>query len=467
MKNKISLALAIIMILSAISLLVSCNDPQKGDEIFATPTINGAKLDDYTIVYDFEGLDYNKRAAEYIKNEILKRYNVELPIVDDSSEKQSHEIVVGETARPISATLNAETEGLQFSILANEGSIALEGDYFVIAAAAYYFMETYASSNGGEVLVPETASVHNPIVKEAKNFILLIGDGMGYYQTKLFEYMEVTCDFSDGEDMFYGYMLPYMGYSRTASLSGITDSAAGGTALACGIKTYNEYLGRDKDLNDVKNMTELAHELGKSAAVMSTEAMTGATPSSFVVHANDRDDSSTIIDGHFAATEKYGTVITCGYDYYTANYMKVIDKRINETLEKVSANENGFFLMYEEAYIDKHCHDNDMDKTFQALIRFNQSIARFMEFAFYNPDTLVLITADHETGRLLPDENGMLQYNYDDHSEADVLLFAYGYGAEIFNGVNVENIQIAHTIAALMGEENFGDQSVYQSLTKK
>jgi alkaline phosphatase len=47
------------------------------------------------------------------------------------------------------------------------------------------------------------------------------------------------------------------------------------------------------------------------------------------------------------------------------------------------------------------------------------------------------------------------------------LIFAYGYGAEIFNGQNVENIQIAHTIAALMGEESFGDQSTYQSLTKK
>jgi alkaline phosphatase len=363
--------------------------------------------------------------------------------------------------------LDSETEGLQFSILANEGSIALEGNYFVIAAAAYFFMETYASSDGGENTVPESASIHDPIVKEAKNFILLIGDGMGYYQTKLFEYMEVTCNFSDGEDIFYGYMLPYIGSSRTASLSGITDSAAGGTALSCGIKTYNEYLGRDRDFNDVKNMTELAHELGKSAAVMSTETQKGATPSSFVVHANDRDDTASIIDGHIQATLKYGTIITCGFDYYTANYMKkVIDKRINETLDAVSKNENGFFLMYEEAYIDKHCHDNDMEKTFEALIRFNQAIARFMEFAFYNPDTFVLITADHETGRLLPNESGMLQYNYDDHSEADVPVFAYGYGAELFDGITVENIQIAHTIAALMGEENFGDQSVYQSLTK-
>jgi alkaline phosphatase len=79
---------------------------------------------------------------------------------------------------------------------------------------------------------------------------------------------------------------------------------------------------------------------------------------------------------------------------------------------------------------------------------------------------MVIITADHETGRLLPNENGELQYNYGDHSEADVPVFAYGKGAEIFDGVNIENIQIAHTIAAFMGDENFGDQSEYQSLTK-
>ena len=122
--------------------------------------------------------------------------------------------------------------------------------------------------------------------------------------------------------------------------------------------------------------------------------------------------------------------------------------------------------MYEEAHIDKHCHNNDLTKTFNALVRFNQAIARFMEFAFYNPDTFVLITADHETGKLAPDESGNLIYSSDYHSTDDVPIFAYGHGAELFNDVNIENIQIAHTIASFMGDDNFGDQSVYQRLTK-
>ena len=478
MKRLISLLLASIMILSVLLSLSSCDlinkllngdDPKPGDEPIVydeEPTINGVLLSGYTIVYDKGGLDYNKRAAEYIRDTAKARFNIDLEVIDDDEAKGANEIVVGETSRDISGELVAACEGLEFAILASDGSIALEGDYFIIAAAAYYFMETYTIGSGYKASVPEEITVHQPIVKEAKNYIVLIGDGMGIYQTKLFEYMENNCDFSDGEDMFYGYMLPYQGYSRTQSLSGVTDSAAGGTALACGYKTINEYIGRDKDQKDIKSLTELATEFGKSAAVMSTETKTGATPASFSTHTYDRDDKNAILESQAANADKYGIIIDCGYDYYTKNQLKIIDNHINNTLGELSGDEDGFFLMYEEAYIDKHCHNNDIDKTFQAVMRFNQAIGRFMEFAFYNPETFVLITADHETGILLPDENGQLKYNHDDHSAADVPVFAYGMGAELFDGVTVENIQIAHTIAALMGEDNFGDQSVYQSLTK-
>ena len=459
--KKISLFLAILIILSVATSLTSCNDP------WTPPTINGVSLENFTIVYDFEGLDYNKRAAEYIQNISDQRYGVKLEIIDDSTAQGEHEIVVGETSRPISEKLEAECEGFEFAILANEGSVALEGDYFVIAAAAYFFMETYASSEAQVSTVPETVSVHEPIVKEAKNFILLIGDGMGFYQTKLFDYMENDVDYSDGEDFFYGYLFPYMGSSRTDSLSGTTDSAAGGTALACGIKTINGYIGRDENLKDVKSLTELASELGKATAVMSTEVKSGATPAAFSAHADERGETSHILNSIYATQDKYGTIIECGYNYYTAKYMGVIEGKVEDTLAKISADKDGFFIMYEEAYIDKNCHENNIDGTFNALTRFNQVIARFMEFAFYNPETFVLITADHETGMLYPEEDGTLAYHHDDHSSDDVLIFAYGVGAELFNGQNVENIQIAHTIAALMGEENFGDQSIYQSLTKK
>ena len=109
------------------------------------------------------------------------------------------------------------------------------------------FVDTYVKWGDFEATVPNTVTVAEPIVKEAKNFIVMIGDGMGVNQTLLFDYMENNVEYSDGEDMFYGYYLPYIGTSRTQSLSGITDSAAGGTALATGYKTYNKFIGRDKD----------------------------------------------------------------------------------------------------------------------------------------------------------------------------------------------------------------------------
>lgn len=466
MKKKISLILVICMILSMALSLTSCDFVNRIIAGFNPPVIAGVKLSEYVIVYDEEGLDYNKRAAEYIKNRAYEELGVKLDIVDDSAAASNHEIVVGETSRAISGELDVDTKGVEFAILASGGSVALEGDYFVIAAAAYFFMETYAPAAGYEATLPEGASVHQPIQKEAKNFIMLIGDGMGVYQTLLFDYLENDCEYSDGEDMFYGYMLPYLGYSRTESLSGVTDSAAGGTALACGYKTINGYIGRDENLNDIKSLTELASEKGMAGAVMSTETKTGATPSSFSAHADSRNSTADIMASQIESISKYGTIVDCGYDYYSTKYMKVIEEHIEETLGAASANENGFFLMYEEAHIDKHCHKNDINNTYLALIRFNQAIGRFMEFAFYNPETLVLITADHETGMLLPGEDGALHYNDDDHSAADVPVFVWGKGAELFHGKTFENIQIAHTIAALMGEDNFGDQSQFKSLTK-
>ena len=456
------LLISLVALALLVTLLASCGEPKPAEAY-----VNGTHLSEYTVVYSEDEPDYNKRAAEYIAAQIKERCNVDVPVVTDSASATEHEIVVGETNRPISEKLAGECEGVKFRYLADGGSVALEGDYFIVAAAAYYFIDTYVPGGDSNTTVPEAVTVADPIVKEAKNYIVMIGDGMGENQTLLFDYMENNIEYSDGEDVFYGYYLPYVGTSRTQSLSGVTDSAAGGTALATGHKTYNEYIGRDKDGNDVQSLTELASILGKSTAVMSTEVNTGATPASFSAHANDRDSSTSINQSQLATRQQYGTIIDCGYDYYTEKMLATIERHITDTLAKVDADEDGFFLMYEEAHIDKHCHDNDINKTFQAVVRFNQAIGRMMEYAFYNPDTFVLITADHETGDLYEEEDGMLAYHHDDHTAKDVLVFAYGDGAELFDGVSVENIQIAHTIASFMGVTDFGDQSEYTYLGKE
>lgn len=460
--NRIIRFSALVMLLAfMLAMVPSCS--------FADPKINGVELEKYSIVYNSAELDYNKRAAEYIQSEIKSITGIELEIKTDDGAKGEHEIVVGETNREISDKLDEETEGLEFSIMADEASIALEAESFVIAAAAYYFVSTYVTGRDFDTSVSAEAKVEKPIVKEAKNFILLIGDGMGYCQTKLFDAYDVPTEgdqaYSDGEDIFYGYMLPYEGASRTASLDGVTDSAAGGTALATGYKTHNSYIGKDKDGNDLRSLTELAASMGMASAVMSTESKTGATPATFSAHAIDRDGTTDITTSQIAGQKEYGTVIKCGYESYLKARIKVLENAITETLGKVSANEKGFFMMYEEAHIDKSCHQNDMDTTFHSLMRFNQAIGRIMEFAFYNPDTFVLITADHETGGMYATEDGFA-YTIEEHSLQDVPVFAYGVGAELFDGVTVENTQIAKTIASLMGAESFGDPDQPASLVK-
>ena len=471
MENRMKKLLIIVLaLLTALSLSACKKDGDNDDEQKkeSLSSINGVRLSEYSIVYSDEDLDYSKRAAEYLHTEILARTGLDLPLIEDSTEPASeYEIVVGETSREISSSLDADTEGLEFAILSQGNHIALEGDYFIIAAAAYYFIDTYVPEYDYYASIPEGVYVHEPIVEKANNFIILIGDGMGVHQTLLHDHLEDVSDYSDGEDLFYGYLLPYIGSSRTESLSGTTDSAAGGTALACGVKTYNDYVGKDRNGEDVESLTELAFTLGKSTAVMSTENKNGATPSTFSAHTISRDNNNEILEDQLALTKQCGTIIDCGYDYYNARYMGVIERHITDTLGKLDSDEDGFFLMYEEAHIDKHCHQNDIDDTFLALIRFNQAIARFMEYAFYNPDTFILITADHETGGLRPDESGALAYSTEGHSLDDVPIFAYGDGAQLFDGREVENIQIAHTIAALMGVDNFGDQTEYASLTKQ
>ena len=221
-----------------------------------TSQINGVDLSEFAIVYSDEDHDYSKRAAEYIQSEILARTGLELALIEEDERTADYEIVVGETSRDISARLDADTRYTQFAILAEDRQVALEGDYFIIAAAAYFFIETYVPRDDFSANIPKEVCIHEPIVEEADNYILLIGDGMGLYQTLLFDILENTDVYSDGEDRFYGYYLPYMGLARTNSLSGTTDSAAGGTALACGIKTINSYLGQTKLHTPVKSITE-------------------------------------------------------------------------------------------------------------------------------------------------------------------------------------------------------------------
>lgn len=419
-------------------------------------SLNGTKLSKYTLVYDTDALDYTQRAAEYIAAQILSRTGIEIPVCQADSGTYDHEILVGQTDRPLSQMLEAPSGGLEFALMADENHIALEGEWFVIAAAAYYFVETYIPGEKFRTEVPTEATVCQPITHQANNVIFLIGDGMGPVQTQLFADLTPSEDvpYYDGEDFFYGYLLPYQGMIHTDSLSGLTDSAAAATALACGYKTYNSHAGMDSEGNRVQSLTELAAELGKATGVMSTDKLVGATPAGFTAHVEDRDDSSAVSNSQLRLMRKYGTVLDCGL-HGTKEYQD----HIADMLTRLEEDEDGFFLMYEEGHIDKCSHQYDLQGTFDCMVRFNQAIGVFMEYAFYHPDTLVLITADHETGGLTPDGSGHYAYTAEAHSNVDVPICAYGQGADAYDGYNQENNQVPKVIAALWGVENFGDNA--------
>ena len=254
--------------------------------------------------------------------------------------------------------------------------------------------------------------------------------------------------------MFYGYLLPNIGNCITNSNDGTTDSAAAATALATGFITKNSYVGIDKDGNELKSLTELAVELGFKTAVMSTEASTGATPAGFSAHTNSREDTYGIIADQMLLED---TEIICDLTSFAS--FEETEQVVRDTLKKLE-NDKGTFIMYEEAYIDKYSHSNDMTNTFLMMIRFNQVIGAYMEYALYNPDTMIIVTADHETGGLEIGDDGKPQYTTGSHTSELVKIFAYGVGTEKFNGQKIRNIEIPKFIAALWGVNNFGDQSL-------
>lgn len=461
MKKRIAAFLAIVL---ALTLLGCTKQPPEG------PAINGVSLSEYAIVYSDTDTDYALRAAQYLQTRIKEITGLELPLQEDSAVEAKYEIVVGDTEREVSEKLDISTGKNAFALMSHKKQVALEGDYFLIAAAAYYFVETYITEGTFNAQIPKEPLICQPITEKANNYILLIGDGMGLNHTRLCEEppLELKREdgYSDGEKIFYGNLLPWQGFARTDSLDGLTDSAAAGTALATGYKTHNSSLGLNGDGQIVKSLTELGNELGMATAVMSTEARTGATPSAFLCHAPNREDKNTILENQ-KPIEQAGTIVACDFDVYEPKQLqRKVEGALLDTLEKLSQDPDGFFMMYEEAHIDKHSHDNNLNTTYLAVARFNQVIARVMEYAYYNPDTFVLITADHETGDLKPGSYGALEFHYEKHTDQDVPVFTYGEGSELFASVTVENTQIPKTIAKMWGVEDFGDPATAGPLSE-
>lgn len=421
-----------------------------------TLSVSGVSIMDYKIVVP-AGDVLATAAAANLSDYLFYYGGVRLETVEDTADKSAHEILVGKTNRPDSATAAAVKPGADQYVLAQTGSnIVMYGENYMVGGAVSDFINSYATSSTANASVdittlPTTCTANTFKFETPDSAILLIGDGMGYNH--------VEAALALGKiDEFVARTLPNQGSAKTYSYSvqigkkGFTDSAAAGTALSSGCKTINGYLGLNRSGSTVRNVRELAHSVGARTAILTTDYITGATPAAFLAHVNDRNATDKI------QAQINELIKNKQIDYAISN--KDSDDIINDipaALWGIAQGEHGYFSMIEEAYNDKRSHANDLEGTINRIARYNSIIAYCIEFTLCHPKSVLIVTADHETGGITKTDSGEYKYTSGDHTNVDVPVYAVGYGTEYFNNTTVENTDIAKFIAKIYGAQVFGE----------
>lgn len=313
--------------------------------------------------------------------------------------------------------------------------------------------------------------------KKPKNVILLIGDGMGLAQ--------IQAGLTANHGQLNMLQLKHIGLSQTrAANSDNTDSAAGATAMASGQKTNNRYIGMSVQGKPLVNLPDTLFGYGIKSGIISSGDITDATPAAFYAHNIERSSSTAIaadfLKGHVDVLigsnqksffdnpdkELKDKLIKQNYQISTslaelgnvksgksivllkdADTRPVKDGRgdmlaqsLTQTIRLLSQNKKGFFIMAEGAQIDYGGHANDLPYVITELHDFDKAIAEAIKFADQDGETLVIITADHETGGLTlldaSTSKGMVlgSFSTNDHTSINVPVFAYGPGAKAFTG---------------------------------
>jgi alkaline phosphatase len=336
---------------------------------------------------------------------------------------------------------------------------------------------------------------------QPKRIIFLIGDGMGFAQVQLPRGRAIG---SSGR--LYMEYLPVTGIMRThAANNPVTDSAAAGTALACGIKTNNGRIGMTADKTPQSSILELLGLKGWRTGLVATSSVTHATPAAYSAHVENRGMEPEIaaqqlagpVDVMFGGGREFfaggggskrkdgrdliaeGTQMGIQFIYSREQLSSLVpgqrviglfaggamttfapeptlDEMTAKAIELLSAKskdwfapEPRFFLMVEGSQIDWACHANDADNTIRQTLLFDLAVKEAVEFAAKDRHTLVIVTADHETGGLtLPGKKP--EWSTGGHSAADVPIFAYGPGAERFSGT-LDNTELFGILAELTG----------------
>lgn len=328
-----------------------------------------------------------------------------------------------------------------------------------------------------------------------KNIIFFIGDGMGVGQVTGTHYESATM----GRTLVLNSM-PITGFLLTNSLNGlVTDSAAGGTALATGYKTNNGMISMCPEGKSLQTVLEVARERGKSTGIVTTDSVTGATPATFYAHVKNRGQQEDIAgqlvasrvnvalgmggtnrfvpktegqDGREDGRDLTADAKKRGYDVaLTLDEMKAsssdrilglfagenvptLEEMTTKAIALLSKNPRGFFLMNESSRIDGGGHGNDQVRVVNGTLELDDALRAALEFAKADGNTLIVVTADHETGGMAiqnPNEDHPTfcsKWTSKGHSANMVPIYAYGPGAELFTGTR-DNTYIGETLRKL------------------
>ena len=337
----------------------------------------------------------------------------------------------------------------------------------------------------------ETVSVTQPKGKKVKNVIVLIGDGMGFEQ--------ISCGWVVNGGKLNFDQMPVLGASRTYAVDKlITDSCAGGAAIASGQKTKYGYIGLDPDGNVMDTALKKAQRAGKKTGITVTCRINDATPADFCNHSpsrkleeglaaqyvdsgvdfisggglhfwTSRSDGRNLVEemkakgyGFASSLEEIPTVkgdkFLGLYEEYDLSPVGVRGPILLESTKRALAdldNKKGFFLMIEGSQIDDWAHRNKVGYMCEELFDFDRTLGYVLEWAARDGQTLVVVTADHATGGLtllrgdLQKHEIKVHYSTKGHNGIVVPVFAFGPHAEDFAGVH-ENAEIGQLIMNLI-----------------
>lgn len=326
---------------------------------------------------------------------------------------------------------------------------------------------------------------------EVKNVILLIGDGMGLAQS--------YAAYLANDKSLSMYTMPYTGLSITSCADReVTDSGAGGTAIATGHKANYKAIGLDKNNISHPSLLKIAKQYGKSTAIVCSCDLTHATPAAFVANVKNRDlqeqialsyleeycdialgggaerftskgrkDKLNLIDSlakrGYAIVYSQDELSKCEsekiFGLFAEGHLPEASKRggvmqqyMLKALEQLDKNPNGFFMMLEGSRIDMEAHLNKYDAMVEETLDFDRCVAIALDFAKRKGNTLVVVTADHETGGLtLPAKGSKTQDKWTtlNHTGVPVPIYSFGPGAENFTRV-MQNTDIFFEIYKLM-----------------